>query len=116
MGGMLRILAKWGVAAAAAILLAAAIAPPARAQVGCDVIVYWDANFRGESWRTQYDQVYVGNHWNDQISSIRVLSGVWEFFWDANYGGERMRLGHGDYAYVGNHWNDQISSFRCVHS
>jgi len=97
-------------------LLVVATAMPAQAQVGCDVIVYWDANFRGQSWRTQHDQTYVGDHWNDQISSIRVLSGYWEFFWDINYGGERMRLGPGDYAFVGNHWNDQISSFRCVHS
>ncbi|HTZ34713.1 MAG TPA: beta/gamma crystallin-related protein [Stellaceae bacterium] len=97
-------------------LLVAAPAAPAKAQVGCDVIVYWDANFRGESWRTQRDQPYVGDHWNDQISSIRILSGYWEFFWDINYGGERLRLAPGDYAFVGNHWNDQISSFRCLHS
>jgi hypothetical protein len=80
---------------------------------GCDVIVYWDANFGGESLRSQGDMSYVGNHWNDQISSIRVLAGFWEFYWDADYRGEVLRYGPGNYPYVGDHWNDQISSFRC---
>jgi hypothetical protein len=81
---------------------------------GCDVIVYWDADFKGESWETDRNQRFVGNHWNDQISSIRVIAGVWQFYWDADYGGEMMDLRPGDYRYVGDHWNDQISSFRCV--
>jgi hypothetical protein len=84
----------------------------AQARDVCDV-VYWDANFGGESMRSQGDISYVGNHWNDQISSIRVLSGFWEFYWDADYRGEVLRLGPGNYPYVGDHWNDQISSFRC---
>jgi hypothetical protein len=85
----------------------------ARAQGACDVVVYFDANFRGESWRTGADISYVGDHWNDQISSIRVLSGYWEFYWDADYRGEVLRYGPGNYPFVGDHWNDQISSFRC---
>ncbi|MBV8888061.1 MAG: peptidase inhibitor family I36 protein [Alphaproteobacteria bacterium] len=97
-----------------AALVVAATVTTARAQTGgCDVVVYWDINYGGESWRTQHDAQFVGQHWNDQISSIRVLSGVWDFYWDINYGGEVMRLGPGNYAYVGDHWNDQISSFRC---
>ncbi len=92
--------------------------PPAAAQYGggrgCEVIVFWDANFQGEQWRTRRDAGFVGPHWNDQISSIQVMSGVWEFYWDADYQGEVMRRGPGSYAYVGDHWNDQISSFRCV--
>jgi len=80
----------------------------------CVVSVYWDANFKGEQWDTEQNQTYVGNHWNDQISSIRVVSGTWRFYWDANYGGEMVELKPGEYRYVGAHWNDQISSFRCV--
>jgi len=91
-------------------LLTAAPQPPALA---CEVIVYWDANFRGQSLHTDGDMSYVGDHWNDQISSIRVLSGLWEFYWDAGYRGEVLRYGPGNYPYVGDHWNDQISSFRC---
>ncbi len=91
---------------------------PADAQYGrgrgCEVVVFWDADFQGEQWRTTRDSEFVGPHWNDQISSIQVLSGTWEFYWDAGYRGEVMRLGPGAYRYVGNHWNDQISSFRCI--
>ena len=80
----------------------------------CRVSVYWDGDFKGERWDTGQNQTYVGNHWNDQISSIRILSGTWRFYWDANYRGEMVELKPGEYRYVGNHWNDQISSFRCV--
>jgi hypothetical protein len=80
----------------------------------CLVSVYWDADFKGEQWNTVQNQTYVGNHWNDQISSIRIVSGTWRFYWDANFGGEMLELKPGEYRYVGNHWNDQISSFRCV--
>lgn len=82
----------------------------------CLVSVYWDADFKGERWDVEQNQHYVGNHWNDQISSIRVVSGIWRFYWDADYGGEMIELKPGDYRYVGNHWNDQISSFRCIGS
>ena len=100
------------VAAMAGALVLLVATPPAPA-LACEVTVYWDANFRGESLHTDGDMSYVGNHWNDQISSIRVRSGFWEFYWDADYRGEVLRLGPGEYAYVGDHWNDQISSFRC---
>lgn len=80
----------------------------------CHVVVYWDADFKGERWDTEQNQHYVGDHWNDQISSIRVVSGIWRFYWDADYGGEMIELKPGDYRYVDAHWNDQISSFRCV--
>jgi hypothetical protein len=99
-----------GAMAGALVLLIAAPNAPARA---CEMIAYWDANFGGESLHSEGDMSYVGQHWNDQISSIRVLSGNWEFYWDADYRGEVLRLGPGNYPYVGNHWNDQISSLRC---
>jgi hypothetical protein len=81
---------------------------------GCDVIVYWDADFLGEARRITRSLPFVGRHWNDQISSIRVIAGVWEFYWDANYRGEVMIKEPGAYRYVGDHWNDQISSMRCI--
>lgn len=46
----------------------------ALAAQGCDATVYWNSNFGGEAWRTQYDSAYVGDHWNDQISSFRCVS------------------------------------------
>jgi Beta/Gamma crystallin len=81
---------------------------------GCEVIVYWDIDFGGEARRITHDLPYVGDHWNDQISSMRVIAGVWEFYWDIDYGGEMMTRRPGAYRFVGDHWNDQISSLRCV--
>jgi hypothetical protein len=99
----------------AALALAAAMGFSGGAQAeGCKVVVFWDANFSGERMFSDHDVSWVGNHWNDQISSIKVISGVWKFYFDINYGGESMRLRPGVYPFVGPHWNDQISSFRCV--
>jgi hypothetical protein len=83
-------------------------------RTGCEVVVYWDGGFDGEAWRTNDDQKDVGPHWNDRISSIVVVSGIWEFYRDQQYKGEVMTLPPGGYPSVGGHWNDQISSFRCV--
>ncbi len=102
------------IAAAAALVSLFGLSSAADAG-GCRVRVFWDANYGGESFATNHDVPWIGDHWNDQISSIRVISGVWDFYWDTNYGGERLHLHPGNYAYVGDHWNDQISSFRCVH-
>jgi hypothetical protein len=83
-------------------------------RTGCEVVVYWDGGFHGEAWRTIDDQRDVGSHWNDKISSIVVVSGIWEFYWDQQYKGEVLVLPPGGYPSVGGHWNDQISSFRCI--
>ena len=76
-----------------------------------EVVVYWDANWGGDSFRTNLDINYVGDEWNDQISSIVVVSGTWQFFENANFGG-------GYYSFVENSdvniANDSISSFKIV--
>jgi hypothetical protein len=115
-GGQIMNLKTFSAAAVLATLVmaGAAVSTPALAG-GCSVTVYWDANFAGESWHTRRDVPWVGQHWNDQISAIRIESGVWDFYFDKDYGGESERLRPGDYAFVGPHWNDQISSYRCVH-
>ena len=80
---------------------------------GCLLQVFWDVDQGGESWTVAADTPWVGDHWNDQISSVKVIAGVWDFYWDANYQGEEFRTGPGSYRSVGDHWNDQLSSFRC---
>jgi len=82
-----------------------------------EVIVFWDINFGGESWRTNLNYSYVGGHWNDQISSIIVVSGTWQFWRNANFqpgaGDRDWILGPGYYPWVEASGipNDQISSF-----
>lgn len=95
--------------------LAMVLASPASAQkdAGCDAVAFWDANFQGPSMRLSGDVEFVGPRWNDQISSIQIFAGVWEFYWDAGFRGAVLRLGPGNHAFVGPRWNDQISSMRC---
>lgn len=103
---------------AVAIGLACLLAPsPAPAQsAGCDVTIYQHAQFAGAARRFTGDVPWVGDAWNDQVSSIVVSAGVWQFFQHARYDGAVMTLRPGSVGFVGNQWNDQISSFRCVQS
>ncbi|GAX42881.1 SCP-like extracellular [Tolypothrix sp. NIES-4075] len=79
------------------------------------VEIYTDSNFSGAaSGSLDQDYSYVGDFWNDKISSIKVYSGTWEFFEDANFQGKSFRLTPGEYPWVTNTWNDMISSFKKV--
>ncbi len=82
---------------------------------GCEVIVYWDTDYGGDLWGTKRDQVNVAQFgtWNDQISSIHVVAGIWEFFEHSHYQGAVMKVGPGGYM-LDSTWNDTISSFRCI--
>ncbi len=82
-----------------------------------EVVVFEHIDFGGAEWRTNLTHPYVGDFWNDKISSIIVLSGTWEFFEHANFQGASTILGPGYYHWVEtrplpNMTNDTISSFR----
>lgn len=97
------------------VLLLLPCADDARAQgAGCDVTIYQHAQFAGAARRFTGDVPWVGDAWNDQVSSIVISAGVWQFFQHARYEGAVMTLRPGAVGYVGDRWNDQISSFRCV--
>jgi CubicO group peptidase (beta-lactamase class C family) len=81
---------------------------------GCEASVYWDGEFKGDMWRSTHDQTNLNGGWNDQISSIQIASGKWEFYADEKYGGKVLKLAPGRYPFLGDDWNDTISSFRCV--
>jgi uncharacterized protein YkwD len=79
------------------------------------VEIFVDSNFSGTtSGALDQDYSYVGDFWNDQISSIKVYSGTWEFFEHANFQGRSFRLTPGEYSWVTNEWNDLVSSFKQV--
>ena len=92
---------------------AQAVAVPVPAG-GCEVVVFWENNFGGESWRTSDDQTFVTDHWNDHIYSIQVKAGTWEFYQDPDYGGDMLKLVVGQYPKLDDNWTGQISSMRCV--
>ena len=81
---------------------------------GCEASVYWDGELKGDMWRNSHDQENLYSGWNDQISSIQITSGNWEFYEHDKYGGRVLKLGPGRYPFLIDGWNDTISSFRCV--
>jgi hypothetical protein len=90
-------------------------APDNQRRRACELTAYWDDDFKGDSFRTTQDQLHLAGGWNDQISSIVIASGEWEFFEHDEFGGRVLKLDPGRYPrLVDRGWNDQISSFRCL--
>jgi hypothetical protein len=81
----------------------------------CEVTVFQGRDFTGENATTSNNHPDLNDDWDNAISSIQIRSGIWDFFVEADYEGDRLlRLEPGQYAYVGDDWNDNISSFKCV--
>jgi uncharacterized protein YkwD len=77
------------------------------------VEIFVDSNFSGgASGSIDSDYSYIGDFWNDKISSIKVYSGTWEFFEHANFQGRSFQLTPGEYPSFNNESNDTISSFK----
>jgi hypothetical protein len=82
-----------------------------------EIVVYEHTNFGGASWRTNLNYSYVGDSWNDKVSSIIVVAGTWQFWRHSNFvagaGDRDWILGPGYYSWVEAFGipNDQISSF-----
>ena len=81
---------------------------------GCRVQLYEDTHFKGARWSTTNGWAAVGWEFNDQISSIKVKSGVWQFFKDANFQQQIETLFPGSYPQLTPTSANAISSFRCV--
>lgn len=81
-----------------------------------EIVIYENIDFGGANERTNLNWYYVGDYWNDKISSIVIPSGVWQFFQNKNYEGPSWVLGPGYYRWVesANIPNDIISSFKCI--
>ncbi len=90
--------------------------PPAFAQNGaCQVTIFSEPNFTGlsaPSGDSQSDLSQAG--WRNEISSIQVQAGTWDFFSEENFGGESMRLSAGPYPNLAPEWSKRIGSFMCV--
>jgi Beta/Gamma crystallin len=87
--------------------------PAVQAGPGCELVVYPETNFAEPSWAVNADQPDLGD-WDKRISSVRVVSGTWDFFTEKNFGGETIRISKGEQADLGPDWKDQISSLMCT--
>lgn len=86
-------------------------------QGGAVVTLYNDINFGGDSFGSDTEITDLSfTAYNDQASSIKIDSGSWAFYTDANYQGSSVVLNAGTYSSVENVGlpNDAISSFRRV--
>jgi hypothetical protein len=85
------------------------------AQPRGEAVVYDQPDFRGRNYTLRGE---VPNFerigFNDRTSSIRVLSGMWEFCTDANFRGSCRTFGPGEYRDL-RQQGDRISSARLVH-
>ncbi len=81
---------------------------PAPRFFGC--VVFEHANFGGARLPVRPGQFsFVGEGWNDRISSIQCTPGCRMIAYEhANFGGARQ--GFGTTGFVGQFWNDRISS------
>ena len=107
------------------VLLLGVSAPPASAREwvrqdlkdqvkGCRVTVYEDPGFKGARWSTTNGWAVIGWEFNDKISSIKVRSGIWQFFKDDNFQNQLETLFPGHYDKLRPSSDNAISSFRCV--
>jgi Beta/Gamma crystallin len=89
--------------------------PPAPANGSCQMTIFAEPNFAGAAAPTTDAQPALGEAgWLNEISSVQVQSGEWEFYGDENYGGVSMRLDPGDYPNLAPEWTKRIGSFQCV--
>jgi len=89
--------------------------PPLPQNGACQVTIFSDPNFAGTSAPTGDSQPALSQTgWRNEISSIQVQAGTWDFFTEENFGGEQMRLPAGPYPLLAPEWSKKIGSFMCV--
>ena len=62
-----------------------------------ELVLYDHTGFKGAFARTNLSFNYIGDYWNDRISCLIVVSGVWRFYRDDYYKGPYWDLGPGFY-------------------
>jgi hypothetical protein len=82
----------------------------------CIVSIFGEQNLQGMTVETRDNQPRLDESgWQNQIASIMVKSGTWDFFPDLEYrGGPPLRLAPGSYAILEPNWTKSIGSFMCV--
>ena len=95
--------------------VAMVVAPPAPAGGRCELEVFAEPKFAGLNAPSDVDQPRLSdNGWKNEISSIQVKAGTWDFFSEDEFAGDNMRLPPGPYPELGPQWTKHIGSFMCV--
>jgi hypothetical protein len=89
--------------------------PPAPSGGRCELEIFGDPKFTGVNAQSDVDQPRLAdNGWKNEISSIQVKAGTWDFFSEDEFAGDNMRLPPGPYPELGPQWTKHIGSFMCV--
>ncbi len=81
---------------------------------GCEVTIFSEPNFGGESSETTEAQANLEDSgWDDSITSVEVRMGIWDFFSEPEFSGEAIRLEPGSYPTLPQDWLNRINSFMC---
>jgi len=88
--------------------------PGAAPATGCELLIYSEANFKGLSAPVDENQSSLNEDgWKNEIASVQIKSGTWDFYSDEDYAGEMMRLSAGSYPTLDPKWTKHIGSFMC---
>jgi hypothetical protein len=81
-----------------------------------ELVVYDHIGFKGAYARTNLSFHFLGDFWNDRISSLIIVSGVWRFYRDEFYKGDHWDLGPGFYEcfFTEKGPDDVVSSFQAI--
>ena len=81
-----------------------------------EVVIYDHVGFKGDFARTNLSFHYLGDFWNDRISCLIVVSGIWRFYRDEYYKGPSWDLGPGYYEsfFAEKGPDDVVSSFQAI--
>lgn len=88
-----------------------------------ECVLFWHDNFQSPddhpAWTIYTGYYYLGDDWNDQVSSLIIKSGTWKFYKHANFnagytdGPWEVQLGPGSYPNIP-FPNDELSSVELV--
>ena len=81
-----------------------------------EIVIYDHVGFRGAYARTNLSFLFLGDFWNNRISSLIIVSGVWRFYRDDYYKGDHWDLGPGFYEcfFKDRGPDDVVSSFQAM--
>jgi beta/gamma crystallin len=81
-----------------------------------ELVIYDHVGFKGAFARTNLSFHFLGDFWNDRISSLIIVSGVWRFYRDEYYKGDHWDLGPGFYEcfFKDKGPDDVVSSFKAI--
>jgi hypothetical protein len=95
--------------------VALAAPPPPPQNDACEISIFSEPNFAGTNATATDEQPRLNETgWQNQIASVKVAAGTWDFFSDPEFTGETMRLQPGEYPDLGAEWAKKAGSFMCV--